>query len=107
MNTRKRLIALIASGFLLVSLLSVGSYALGNSLGYQSGYNQGNKAGYQQGHTSGYSQGETDGYSRGSTNGYSQGYNAELENFQQWLDQSCFNYPFLLLDTSQYMACHR
>lgn len=102
------IVALIAcSFFLLPGIAGIGSYALGNSQGYQSGYSQGNTSGYQQGNKAGYSQGNIDGYNRGVTNGYSQGYNVELDNFQQWLNQNCFTYPFLLLDTSKYMACAR
>jgi hypothetical protein len=105
---KKRVALLLVSVCLLcLGTTGIGSYLIGNSQGYTSGHANGYTSGYAQGHTNGYSQGETDGYSKGSTDGYQSGYNAEQFNFQQWLNQSCFTYPFLLLDISQYMACHR
>jgi hypothetical protein len=69
---------------LLMCGIAWGFYSLGTVDGYQKGWTDGNQSGY----SIGYRTGESDGK-------------------QHYYDQNCFWYPFALLDSSQYVACHR
>jgi hypothetical protein len=101
---KRHLISLILGFLLILSFIAI---PLTGSLERQAGYGDGYGKGYTQGQSAGYEQGKQAGYIQGQTDGYNAGYGVEQNNWNEWLSQNCFTYPFLLLDISSYMACHR
>lgn len=99
--------ALVAFIMLLVlggSCLTTG-IVIGNTQ-YQSGYQQGIHDEYQPAYQKGYSNGNQTGLTQGYTNGEQAQQATDANDVSNWYNQNCFSYPFLLLNTSQYVACH-